>query len=87
MSLSKDEITKLIRARRFAALYRYIDHLKEHAVRRKWTYGYSHGGYDAAAIPAHVYRYWYLQALQVSPMLYIECEPYDHQWILDQLLQ
>lgn len=87
MSLSKDDISKLIRARRYAALYRYIDHLKEAALKRRWEYSRSHGGYDAAAIPSYVYRYWYHKALEVSPLLYIECEPYDFHWILDKLLE
>lgn len=86
MSLSKNEITELIRKRRFAALYRYIDHLKTFAIKRKWVYGDTHGGYDAAAIPPHVYRHWYYRAMEISKLLFIECEPNDHQWIINQLL-
>lgn len=86
MSLSKHEITDLIRKRRYAALYRYIDHLKEAAVKRRWIYNDTHGGYDAAAIPPHVYRYWYYRAMEVSKLLYIECEPGDHEWIINRLL-
>jgi len=84
--LSKKEITLLIRKRRYAALYRYIDHLRIHAAKRNWLYGDTHGGYDAAAIPPHVYRHWYYKAMESSTLLYIECEEKDHQWLVHMLL-
>lgn len=81
MPLSKEQIAKSIRLRRYAVLYRYIDMLKFLAYKRKWTYGRTHSGYDAAAIPPNVYKHWWSRYLEThNPILY--CEEKDAEWLL-----
>lgn len=87
MPYSKDQITQFVRKRRYKSLYAYIDHLKYWAIVKYWTYGQTHGGYDAAAIPQHVYRYWHKKAMEISPVIHLVVDPKDHEWMLSQLIE
>lgn len=84
--LSKKDITELINKRRYASLYRYIDHLAYTAAKRRWLYSDSHSGLDAAAIPSHVYQYWYYRLLETTQYHEIEVEPKDRDWLINKLL-
>ena len=54
MPLSKDQVTAIIRKRRYKSLYKYIEHLQYWAAMKQWDYSRSHDGYDAAAVPQYV---------------------------------
>ena len=85
MPLSKDQVTAIIRKRRYKSLYKYIEHLQYWAAMKQWEYSRSHAGYDAAAVPQYVYRYWHKRAMEISNYIQLVVHPNDHLWLLDQL--
>ena len=87
MPLSKDQVTAIIRKRRYKSLYKYIEHLQYWAAMKQWEYSRSHAGYDAAAVPQYVYRYWHKRAMEISNYIQLVVHPNDHLWLLDQLVE
>lgn len=84
---SKDEITRLIRKRRKATLYRIVDSLAGLAVAHSDC---PHQGYKyipAKWIPQHVYRDWFEYAHYFGKYFKFKVEPKDHEWLLTQLLK
>jgi len=95
MSLSKQEISELIRRRRYTSLIMNIERLQ--GVASMFDYFYEQYYYvPPEEVPPYVYRHWYSTIINtprnpkvVGPqqIVTIHAEPKDHEWMLSQLLE